>query len=87
MNQQQRVIEHIFHPWDGALGAKDLGAAMDLYHPDIVLESPLVDHLLERDEGVLPGRDALRAFVTRVFANQSPTGAASALASSPTEPG
>lgn len=64
--------EHIFNAWDEALGAKDLDAAMELYTPDTTLESPLVRHLLGTDEGVVRGRDDLRAFVRRVFASQPP---------------
>jgi ketosteroid isomerase-like protein len=64
------AIEHIFRAWDDALGAKDLDAAMALYHPDATLESPLVCHLLGTEEGVVPGREALRCFVERVFAHQ-----------------
>jgi len=65
-------IEHIFQAWDEALGAKDLDAAMALYQPDATLESPLVRHLLKRDEGVIRGRDNLRQFVANVFANEPP---------------
>jgi hypothetical protein len=65
-------IAHIFHAWDEALGAKDLEAALSLYAPDATLESPLVGYLLGTDEGVVRGREALRGFVTRVFANQPP---------------
>jgi ketosteroid isomerase-like protein len=63
-------IEHIFTAWDEALGAKDLDAAMALYHPDVILESPLVCHLLGTEEGVVRGREDLRRFVEKVFANQ-----------------
>ena len=63
-------IEHIFTAWDDALGAKDLDAAMALYQPDATLESPLVCHLLGTEEGVVRGRDNLRQFVAKVFANQ-----------------
>jgi hypothetical protein len=66
------AIEHIFRAWDNALCAKDLDAAMALYHPDATLESPLVCHLLGTDEGVVRGREALRRFVERVFAHQPP---------------
>jgi ketosteroid isomerase-like protein len=65
-------LARIVTAWDEALGAKDLDAAMALYHRDCVLESPLVCHLLGTDRGVVEGRDALRAFVARVFANQPP---------------
>jgi ketosteroid isomerase-like protein len=63
-------IEHIFTAWDEALGAKDVDAAVALYQPDAVLESPLVCHLLDTDEGVVRGREDLRRFVSRVFAHQ-----------------
>jgi hypothetical protein len=63
-------IEHVFTAWDDALGAKDVDAAMALYQPDATLESPLVCHLLGTEEGVVRGREDLRRFVTKVFANQ-----------------
>jgi ketosteroid isomerase-like protein len=66
------AIEHIFHAWDEALGAKDLDASTALYHPDATLESPLVCHLLGTQEGIVRGRAALRAFVERVFSHQPP---------------
>jgi ketosteroid isomerase-like protein len=65
-------IEHVFRAWDDALGAKDVDAAMALYHPDATLESPLVCHLLDTQEGVVRGREALSRFVDRVFAHQPP---------------
>lgn len=68
----QAAIEHIFTAWDEALGAKDLDASMALYHEDATLESPLVRHLLGTEEGVIRGRENLRAFVTTVFANEPP---------------
>lgn len=64
------AIEHVFTAWDDALGAKDLDAAMALYHPDATLESPLVAHLLGVEEGIVRGRDALRSFVAQVFEHQ-----------------
>jgi ketosteroid isomerase-like protein len=66
------AIEHIFHAWDEALGARDLDASMALYQPDATLESPLVRHLLGTEEGTVRGRENLRAFVARVFANEPP---------------
>ncbi len=63
-------IEHIFTAWDEALGAKDVDAAVALYHRDATLESPLICHLLDTDEGVVRGREDLRRFVSKVFAHQ-----------------
>lgn len=63
-----QAAERIYQAWDEALGRKDLDAAMRLYAPDAILESPLVRHLLGGEEGVVHGRDKLRAFVEKVFA-------------------
>ena len=41
-----RAAEHIYREWDEALGRKDIDAALKLYAPDAVLESPLVRHIL-----------------------------------------
>ena len=65
-------IDHVFTAWDEALGAKDLDAAMELYHENATLESPLVCHLLGTSEGIVRGRDALRSFVQEVFDHQPP---------------
>jgi SnoaL-like domain len=63
-----QAAERIYQAWDEALGRKDLDAAMRLYAPDAILESPLVRHLLSSEEGVIGGRDNLREFVKKVFA-------------------
>ncbi|MFI0356978.1 nuclear transport factor 2 family protein [Actinomadura sp. 9N407] len=65
-------IERIFHAWDEALGAKDVKAAVALYAPDAVLESPLIRHHLGVEEGVRRGRQELRAFIQMVFDRQPP---------------
>jgi ketosteroid isomerase-like protein len=65
-------IEHIFRRWDETLGNKDLDGAMALYHEDATLESPLVRHLLGSEDGIVQGRENLRAFVARVFTKEPP---------------
>jgi ketosteroid isomerase-like protein len=76
MSMQQHsgneAIERVFRAWDEALGAKDLDASMALYHPDATLESPLVRHLLGTEQGIIRGRENLRAFVGEVFAKEPP---------------
>jgi SnoaL-like domain len=67
-----RAAERIYREWDEALGRKDIDAALKLYAPDAVLESPLVRHLLRSDEGIVRGRDNLRNFVEMVFARTPP---------------
>lgn len=60
----------VHHAWNAALEAKDVEAALALYAPDASIESPLVRYLLGTEQGVCSGRDALRAFLPQVFANQ-----------------
>jgi SnoaL-like protein len=67
-----RTAERIYQQWDQALGRKDVDAALTLYAPDAVLESPLVRHLLGGADGILRGRDNLRSFVETVFARTPP---------------
>lgn len=71
-HQETDAIEHVFHAWDKALGAKDLDASMALYHPDATLESPLVRYLLGTATGVIRGREDLRQFVAKVFSKEPP---------------
>ena len=67
------AVERVYKLWDQALGAKDVDAALALYAPDVVLESPLVRHLTKSERGVVEGRDALREFIRVVFARTPPT--------------
>jgi SnoaL-like domain len=55
-------------PW----ARKDVEAAIALYAPDCVLESPLVSDLLSTARGVVEGREKLREFVRLVFARTPP---------------
>jgi ketosteroid isomerase-like protein len=61
------VAESIYERWDEALGQKDVDAALALYTEDASIESPLVRHLLDQDEGVVTGHEALRHFLGIVF--------------------
>jgi SnoaL-like domain len=69
-NDAIAAAERVYKAWDEALGRKDIDAAVSLYAENIVLESPLVRHLLGSEEGIVHGWPALRAFVERVFARQ-----------------
>ena len=65
-------IERVYRLWDEALGKKDLEAALSLYADDASIESPLVRHLLGSSEGIVHGKDALRAFIAKVFQTNPP---------------
>src|SRR5262245_55310465 len=73
MNDRRSLeMEHIYHAWDEALGRKDADAALALYAPDAILESPLVRHLLGSERGILLGRDELRPFFELVSSRTPP---------------
>ncbi|WP_225766926.1 nuclear transport factor 2 family protein [Inquilinus sp. Marseille-Q2685] len=59
------MLEHVYREWDRAWSEDDLGAMIALYAPDAVLESPLVAHLLGRPDGVLRGRDQIKALLDK----------------------
>jgi hypothetical protein len=68
----QKDVERIYALWDDALGKKDLEAALSLYADDASIESPLVRHLLNTDEGFVQGRENLRRFIAKVFQTNPP---------------
>lgn len=72
MTADNNDAERIHRLWDEALGNKDLEAALALYAPDASIESPLVRHLMQTENGIVQGRDALREFIARVFRTSPP---------------
>ena len=64
--------ERIYQLWDDALGNKDLDASLSLYADDATIESPLVQHLMKTQEGIVRGKDQLRRFITLVFQSNPP---------------
>jgi hypothetical protein len=75
MNAKPEDIDnarHIYERWDEALGKRDLEGSLALYGPDVVLESPLVCHLLGSESGIVRGSSELREFVRQVYARPMP---------------
>ncbi len=56
------MIERIYHEWDAALSKNDMDALLALYAPGAELQSPLVVHLMNKEEGVCRGRAELKEF-------------------------
>jgi hypothetical protein len=52
----------VFEEWHNRTAAGDLEGLLELYTDEAVFESPLVPRLLDRDLGVINGKDELRAF-------------------------
>jgi ketosteroid isomerase-like protein len=63
--------ERIYHEWDAALSNNDVEALLVLYHPDAVLESPLVPHLLGIESGICRGADEIRKLL-EIVAERKP---------------
>jgi hypothetical protein len=60
----------VHEAWNDALARRDVDAVVGLYADDATLESPLVSYLLRTERGIFMGKEALKAFAPRVFANQ-----------------
>jgi hypothetical protein len=64
------AAEEVHRAWNDALARKDANALAALYTDDATIESPLVAYLLRTDRGVCAGKEAIKAFLPKVFANQ-----------------
>lgn len=53
-------IERIYFQWNEALSSNNADALLSLYAPDAELESPLIPHLLGKEEGICRGRAELK---------------------------
>lgn len=60
--QLKKNMERIYHDWDKALSDNDAEALLKLYAKDAAIESPLIPHLIGKDEGVCRGHDEMRPF-------------------------
>ena len=65
-DKQIAIADRIYHEWNTALANNDVEALVALYHPDAVIESPLIPHLLGIESGVCHGREELRKLVELV---------------------
>lgn len=72
MNREKLIqaAHTLYEEWNAALSSKDLPRLLSLYADDIVLESPLIPHLLPQETGILRGKEALQAFAEQVFKHQ-----------------
>lgn len=54
------AADRIYHEWDKALSMNNIDSLLLLYAEDAVLESPLIPHLLNQEEGVCRGHYELK---------------------------
>lgn len=66
------IAEKIYDDWAEGFATLNLDKIVALYAPEAVLESPLVNVLLKTDEGIVRGRDNLRAFFSIILNSGTP---------------
>jgi hypothetical protein len=65
-------MDRIYQDWDKALSENDAEGLLKLYAQDALIESPLIPHLLGKEEGICRGHDQMRPFFEAV-AKRKPT--------------
>jgi hypothetical protein len=65
-------VEQIYFEWNKALSRNDANGLLALYAPDAVIESPLIPHLLGKEEGVCRGREEMRPFFEALAVRKPP---------------
>ncbi len=55
----------VYREWDRRTRAHDIDGLLELYTHDAVLETPLIARILDRQSGVLTGREQIRPFFQR----------------------
>jgi hypothetical protein len=69
---QPAELDRIYHEWDKALSENDAEALLKVYAKDSAIESPLIPHLLGKEEGECRGHEEMRPFFQQV-ASRKPT--------------
>lgn len=70
-NNLEKVAEKIALEWNEALKNNDIDRFVRLYAPDAVVESPLIPHLLNQENGICTGTVELRKLI-EVVAKRKP---------------
>lgn len=69
-NNLTKIAEQIHFEWDEALKNNDVERLLNLYAPDVIVESPVISHLLGRDSGIIRGHKELRQVLELVAARK-----------------
>lgn len=56
-------IDYIYHAWDAALSENNVEKLLCLYHPEAIIESPLIPHIMGKPQGICRGLDEIRLFI------------------------
>lgn len=69
-NNLTKIAEQIHFEWDEGLKNNDVERLLNLYAPDVIVESPVISHLLGRDSGIIRGHKELRQVLELVAARK-----------------
>src|SRR5215469_6719462 len=64
--QRKTNMERVYHEWDKASSENDAEALLTLYAKDGTIESPLIPHVLGKEEGLCRGHEQMRRFFQAV---------------------
>jgi hypothetical protein len=70
--QSKKMIERVYHDWDEALSSNNMDALLKLYAEDAIIESPLIPHLVKKEQGVCKGRNEIRELLDLVAKRKPP---------------
>lgn len=70
---QNLTPEEVCQKFDDAWSRNDVEALVSLYAPDATLESPLISHVLGREEGVCRGQVEIRSLLLKVMQSRQNT--------------
>lgn len=68
----RQYMEQVYRDWDKALSDNDAEALLKLYAADGAIESPLIPHLMGKEEGICRGHDEMRPFFELVASRKPP---------------
>lgn len=58
--ESEKIAGEIYHAWNAALANNDIDALLALYADNVIIESPLIPHLLGTKRGVCEGKAELK---------------------------
>lgn len=65
-DKNMAIADRIYYEWDAALAKNDIESLLALYHPEAIIESPLISHIMRVERGILQGIDDIRKFIELV---------------------
>src|SRR5437762_11024389 len=72
MTSLKENAEKVYQAWDEAWSRNDVEALLALYAEDVIIESPLIPYLLNKESGICKGKEELSKLLI-IAAERKPT--------------